>query len=60
MKLALAWYKATTGKGEKDMVGLPYKDALVLFSKYLQQLIMESLGKRLDLDGNEVLSLIHI
>ncbi len=54
MKLALAWYKATNGKGEKDMVVLPYKDALVLFSKYLQQLIMESLGKRLDLDGNEV------
>ena len=54
MKLALAWYKATGGKGEKDMVVLPYKDALVLFSKYLQQLIMESLGKRLDLEGNEV------
>ena len=33
MKLALAWYKATGGKGEKDMVVLPYKDALVLFSK---------------------------
>ncbi len=31
------------------MVVLPHKDALVLFSKYLQQLIMESLGKRLDL-----------
>ena len=44
MKLALAWYKATNGKGEKDMVVLPYKDALVLFSKYLQQPIMESLG----------------
>ncbi|WP_345783134.1 glucose-6-phosphate isomerase, partial [uncultured Akkermansia sp.] len=54
MKLALAWYKAAGGKGEKDMVVLPYKDALVLFSKYLQQLIMESLGKRLDLEGNEV------
>lgn len=54
MKLALAWYKATNGKGEKDMVVLPYKDSLVLFSKYLQQLIMESLGKRLDLDNKEV------
>lgn len=54
LKLALAWYKATNGKGEKDMVVLPYKDALVLFSKYLQQLIMESIGKKLDLDGNEV------
>jgi len=36
------------------MVVLPYKDRLVLFSKYLQQLVMESLGKRLDLHGNEV------
>jgi len=36
------------------MVVLPYKDSLVLFSKYLQQLIMESLGKSEDLDGNTV------
>lgn len=42
------------------MVVLPYKDALVLFSKYLQQLIMESLGKRLDLDGNEVFQGISV
>ncbi len=60
MKLALAWYKATNGKGEKDMVVLPYKDSLVLFSKYLQQLIMESLGKRLDLDGKEVFQGISV
>ncbi len=51
MQLAIAWYSATNGKGEKDMVVLPYKDSLVLFSKYLQQLVMESLGKELDLDG---------
>jgi glucose-6-phosphate isomerase len=54
MRLALAWHHATNGKGEKDMVVLPYKDTLVLFSKYLQQLIMESLGKELDLDGKVV------
>ena len=36
------------------MVVLPYKDRLELFSKYLQQLLMESLGKKLDLDGNVV------
>lgn len=52
--LALAWLHATNGKGEKDMVVLPYKDRLLLFSRYLQQLIMESLGKELDLDGNVV------
>jgi glucose-6-phosphate isomerase len=52
--LALAWYLATDGKGAKDMVVLPYKDRLLLFSRYLQQLVMESLGKRLDLEGNRV------
>lgn len=52
--LALAWYSATGGKGKKDMVLLPYKDRLELFSRYLQQLVMESLGKTLDLDGNTV------
>jgi glucose-6-phosphate isomerase len=52
--LALMWHHATQGRGEKDMVILPYKDRLALFSKYLQQLIMESLGKELDLDGKVV------
>lgn len=54
MALAIAWHKATGGRGEKDMVVLPYKDSLVLFSKYLQQLVMESLGKEQDLEGNIV------
>jgi glucose-6-phosphate isomerase len=52
--MALMWYHATGGKGAKDMVVLPYKDRLLLFSRYLQQLVMESLGKRLDLQGNRV------
>jgi glucose-6-phosphate isomerase len=52
--LALAWYASGHGKGEKDMVVLPYKDSLLLFSRYLQQLVMESLGKETDLDGNKV------
>ena len=52
--LALMWYHATGGKGQKDMVMLPYKDRLLLLSRYLQQLVMESLGKRLDRDGNRV------
>ena len=54
MLLALMWYFAGNGKGQKDMVILPYKDRLVLFSKYLQQLVMESLGKERDLAGNIV------
>ncbi len=52
--LALMWHHATGGKGLKDMVVLPYKDRLLLFSRYLQQLVMESLGKRSDLDGKRV------
>jgi glucose-6-phosphate isomerase len=54
MLLALMWYASGDGQGKKDMVVLPYKDRLLLFSRYLQQLVMESLGKRLDLDGKVV------
>ncbi|XP_006660715.1 glucose-6-phosphate isomerase 1, chloroplastic-like [Oryza brachyantha] len=52
--LALCWYWASEGIGNKDMVVLPYKDSLLLLSRYLQQLVMESLGKEFDLDGNRV------
>ena len=54
MLLALMWYYAGNGKGEKDMVILPYKDRLILFSRYLQQLVMESLGKEKDLEGKVI------
>lgn len=54
MLLALMWYYVGEGHGLKDMVILPYKDRLLLLSRYLQQLVMESLGKELDLDGNVV------
>ncbi|HEX9078417.1 MAG TPA: glucose-6-phosphate isomerase [Desulfuromonadaceae bacterium] len=52
--LALMWYHATGGRGAKDMVVLPYKDRLLLFSRYLQQLVMESLGKEKDREGRVV------
>lgn len=53
--LALSWLFATGGRGgAKAMVVLPYKDRLILFSRYLQQLVMESLGKKLDLEGRRV------
>ncbi|HEU0207454.1 MAG TPA: glucose-6-phosphate isomerase [Candidatus Udaeobacter sp.] len=54
MLLALMWYYAGNGRGEKDMVILPYKDRLALFSRYLQQLVMESLGKEKDRAGKIV------
>ena len=53
-QLALMWHFLGDGRGARDMVVLPYKDRLELFSKYLQQLVMESLGKELDLDGKVV------
>jgi glucose-6-phosphate isomerase len=43
--LSLMWYWAGGGEGKRDMVLLPYRDRLGLFAKYLQQLVMESLGK---------------
>lgn len=52
--MALMWHYATGGRGTKDLVMLPYKDRLLLFSRYLQQLIMESIGKELDRDGTVV------
>jgi glucose-6-phosphate isomerase len=54
MLLALMWFYIGNGRGEKDMVVLPYKDRLLLFSRYLQQLVMESLGKEKDLNGDVV------
>jgi glucose-6-phosphate isomerase len=52
--LALMWHFSTDGRGARDMVVLPYKDRLLLFSRYLQQLVMESLGKEFDLQGRVV------
>lgn len=52
--LALMWHHVGRGRGEKDMVVLPYKDRLLLLSRYLQQLVMESLGKEKDLQGQVV------
>ncbi len=52
--MALSWLHAGDAKGSKAMVILPYKDNLNLLSKYLQQLVMESLGKEFDRDGNQV------
>ena len=52
--LSAAWYVAGSARGSRDMVVLPYRDRLEVFSRYLQQLVMESLGKKLDRDGNQV------
>ncbi len=52
--LAASWYVAGGGRGLRDMVVLPYRDRLAVFSRYLQQLVMESLGKRCDRNGSVV------
>lgn len=52
--MALMWHYASGGQGQKDLVVLPYKDRLLLLSRYLQQLVMESLGKERALDGRVV------
>ena len=52
--LSVAWFVAGEGKGNRDMVLLPYRDSLQVFSRYLQQLVMESLGKKEDRDGHTV------
>jgi len=52
--LALAWLAAGEGRGRRSMVVLPYADQLGLLGRYLQQLVMESLGKARDRAGREV------
>ena len=52
--LSASWFFCGEGFGKRDMVVLPYRDRLQVFSKYLQQLVMESLGKKQDRDGNVV------
>lgn len=53
-QLALAWYAVGNGQGDKSMVVIPYKDQLELLTRYLQQLVMESLGKERDRTGKVV------
>ena len=52
--LSAMWYLAGNGQGNRNMVIVPYSDRLILLSRYLQQLVMESLGKEKDLDGKTV------
>ncbi len=53
VQLAASWH-AAQGDRERAMVVLPYADRLRSLARYLQQLVMESIGKRLDREGREV------
>jgi len=52
--LALAWHRVGNGRGEKSMVVMPYKDRLAVIPRWMQQIVMESIGKELDLQGRTV------
>lgn len=52
--LAMMWYHAGGGAGSRNMAVLPYKDRLRLLGQYLQQLVMESVGKLRDRAGETV------
>lgn len=52
--LAAMWHYACTKHNQRNMVILPYRDRLSLFSRYLQQLVMESLGKEKSRTGQIV------
>jgi glucose-6-phosphate isomerase len=45
LKLATAWFHVVEHQSLHNMVVLPYCDRICLMSKYLQQLVMESVGK---------------
>ena len=52
--LASSWYQACKNDNRIQMIILPYKDRLQLLTSYLQQLVMESLGKEVNLRGDVV------
>ena len=51
--LALIWHLSAKQHGRADMVVIPYRDRLSLFARYLQQLVMESLGKGCHRNGQQ-------
>ncbi len=52
--LAAMWHIAGNGRGDRHMIVLPYRDQLALLARYLQQLVMESLGKAETRSGSPV------
>lgn len=52
--LASMWHRACDERSRRNMVVLPYRDRLALFSRYLQQLVMESIGKNRSRTGQVI------
>ncbi|GAB3439944.1 glucose-6-phosphate isomerase [Actinophytocola sediminis] len=52
--LAAAWFHLGDGQGDRNMVVLPYRDRLTVLPGWIQQLVMESVGKKAGRDGRIV------
>jgi glucose-6-phosphate isomerase len=52
--LAATWFHWGGGAGRRALVVEPYRDRFALLARYLQQLVMESIGKALDRQGRAV------
>ena len=52
--LAGTWHLLGHGRGDRSLVIMPYVDRLQRLGRWLQQLVMESIGKREDLHGARV------
>jgi len=52
LQLAATWYWLAEVEKKHCVAIIPYKDSLEFLSRFLQQLVMESLGKEMDLDRN--------
>lgn len=52
--MSLMWHDAVKSRGRRSLVVLPYRDRLALLGRYLQQLIMESLGKGRNRNGESI------
>jgi glucose-6-phosphate isomerase len=52
--IAGCWHIAGGGRGDRNLVMIPYSDRLRLMASWLQQLVMESVGKRHDRNGKQV------
>ena len=53
-RLAALWYQLGHGQGDRNLAVIPYSDRLEPLGRLLQQLLMESIGKRHDRQGEVV------
>ncbi len=53
-QLAAAWWVAGNGQGDRALVIEPYINRFRGLSRYIQQLVMESVGKGSDREGNPI------